>query len=157
MFNSAPDPLLNAAGSDGQALAALCTASIDDLAAVLGAHAGQKAMNFLALTLLGLKSSLHGCILRKNSSPVMGSILVPKWGQACNSTVYRTLWHSVKHFFRFPANFFEKSLWRNFQLFHPFPVENFSATISCVFFAPWTQVYFQDAGMSFLCIINYLI
>ena len=89
MFNSAPDPLLNAAGSDGQALAALCTASIDDLAAVLGAHAGQKAMNFLALTLLGLKSSLHGCILRKNSSPVMGSILVPKWGQACNSTVYR--------------------------------------------------------------------
>ena len=60
------------AGSDGQALAALSTASIDDLAAVLGAHAGQKAMNFLALTLLGLKSSLHGCILRKNSSPVMG-------------------------------------------------------------------------------------
>ena len=59
-------------GSDGQALAALSTASIDDLAAVLGAHAGQKAMNFLAMTLLGLKSSLHGCILRKNSSPVMG-------------------------------------------------------------------------------------
>ena len=29
-------------------------------------------MNFLALTLLGLKSSLHGCILRKNSSPMMG-------------------------------------------------------------------------------------
>ena len=48
------------AGSDSQALAALCTASIDDLAAVLGAHAGQEAMNFLALTLLGLKSSLHG-------------------------------------------------------------------------------------------------
>ena len=96
MFNSAPDPLLNAAGSDGQALAALCTASIDDLAAVLGAHAGQKAMNFLALTLLGLKSSLHGCILRKNSSPVMGSILVPKWGQACNSTVYRIGWRSVR-------------------------------------------------------------
>ena len=60
------------AGSDGQALAALSTASIDDLAAVLGAHAGQKAMNFLALTLLGLKSSLHGCILRKNLSPVWG-------------------------------------------------------------------------------------
>ena len=35
-------------------------------------HAGQKAMNFLALTLLGLKSSLHGCILRKNLSPVWG-------------------------------------------------------------------------------------
>ena len=60
MFNSAPDPLLNAAGSDGQALAALSTACVDDLAAVLGAHAGQEAMNFLALTLLGLKSSLHG-------------------------------------------------------------------------------------------------
>jgi hypothetical protein len=29
-------------------------------------------MNFLALTLLGLKSSLHGCILRKNLSPVWG-------------------------------------------------------------------------------------
>ena len=52
MFNSAPDPWK--AGSDGQALAALSTASIDDLAAVLGAHAGQKAMNFLAMTLLGL-------------------------------------------------------------------------------------------------------
>ena len=60
LFNSAPDPLLNADGSDGQALAALSTACVDDLAAVLGAHAGQEAMNFLALTLLGLKSSLHG-------------------------------------------------------------------------------------------------
>ena len=106
IFISAPGPV-SKAGSDSQALAALCTAGIDDLAAVLGAHAGQKAMNFLALTLLGLKSSLHGCILRKNSSPVMGSILVPKWGQACNSTVYRTLSPSVKHFFRFPANFFQ--------------------------------------------------
>ena len=143
--------------SDSQALAALCTASIDDLTAILGAHAGQKAMNFLALTLLGLKSSLHGCILRKNSSPVMGSILVPKWGQACNSTVYRTLWPSVKHFFRFPSNFFEKPLWRNFQLFHPFPVENFLSTISCGFSPHWTQGHFPDAGMSFLCIINYLI
>ena len=47
MFNSAPDPLLNAAGSDGQALAALCTASIDDLAAVLGAHAGHRLSNIL--------------------------------------------------------------------------------------------------------------
>ena len=59
-------------GSDGQALAALSTACVDDLAAVLGAHAGQEAMNFLAMTLLGLKSSLHGCILRKNLSPVWG-------------------------------------------------------------------------------------
>ena len=71
IFISAPDPVIQP-GSDSQALAALCTASIDDLTAVLGAHAGQKAMNFLALTLLGLKSSLHGCILRKNSSPVRG-------------------------------------------------------------------------------------
>ena len=66
------DPLPRGLRSDSQALAALCTTSIDDLAAVLGAHAGQKAMNFLALTLLGLKSSLHGCILRKNLSPVWG-------------------------------------------------------------------------------------
>ena len=58
--------------SDSQALAALSTACVDDLAAILGAHAGQEAMNFLAMTLLGLKSSLHGCILRKNSSPMMG-------------------------------------------------------------------------------------
>ena len=71
IFISAPGPV-SKAGSDSQALAALCTAGIDDLAAVLGAHAGQKAMNFLALTLLGLKSSLHGCILRKNSSPMRG-------------------------------------------------------------------------------------
>lgn len=75
MFNSAPDPLLNAAGSDGQALAALCTASIDDLAAVLGAHAGQKAMNFLALTLLGLKSSLHGFVSSVKTRPLIGVIL----------------------------------------------------------------------------------
>ena len=29
-------------------------------------------MNFLALTLLGLKSTIHGCIFRKNLSPVWG-------------------------------------------------------------------------------------
>ncbi len=39
-----------------------------------------------------------------------GHSVSPKWGQACNSTVYRTLSHSVKHFFLFPANFFEKRL-----------------------------------------------
>ena len=38
----------------------------------------------------------------------MGSDVVPDWGQACNSTVYRIVWRSVKHFFRFPANFFVK-------------------------------------------------
>ena len=65
----------------------------------------------------------------------MGSILVPKWGQACNSTVYRTLWPSVKHFFRFPSNFFEKPLWRNFQLFHHFAVENFFLPDIVVFLA----------------------
>ena len=80
----------------------------------------------------------------------MGSILVPKWGQACNSTVYRTLWPSVKHFFRFPSNFFEKPLWRSFQLFHPFPVENFSSTTSCGFFRPWTQEVQSRAPSSFL-------
>ena len=49
--------------SDSQALAALGTAGIDDLAAILGAHAGQEAVDLLALALLGLKRSLHGCIL----------------------------------------------------------------------------------------------
>ena len=34
----------------------------------------------------------------------MGSDVVPDWGQACNSTVYRIVWRSVKLFFRFPAN-----------------------------------------------------
>ena len=38
----------------------------------------------------------------------MGSDVVPDWGQACNSTVYRIVWRSVKHFFSFPANFFVK-------------------------------------------------
>ena len=80
----------------------------------------------------------------------MGSILVPKWGQACNSTVYRTLWPSVKHFFRFPSNFFEKPLWRNFQLFHPFPVENFSSTTSCALFRVLPQGPHKGADASFL-------
>jgi hypothetical protein len=48
--------------SDSQALTALSTAGVDDLAAAPSAHTGQKAMNFLALTLLRLKSSLHGFI-----------------------------------------------------------------------------------------------
>ena len=47
----------------------------------------------------------------------MGSDVVPDWGQAYNSTVYRIVWRSVKHFFRFPANFFVK----RFSTFAPFP------------------------------------
>ena len=46
----------------------------------------------------------------------MGSDVVPDWGQACNSTVYRIVWRSVKHFFRFPSNFFVK----RFSTFSPF-------------------------------------
>lgn len=88
--------------SNSQALAALCTAGIDDLAAILGAHAGQKAMNFLALTLFRLKSSLHGFILRRKNLPpeLLGiEYAIPIRGQACNSTVYRSKRASVKHFF----------------------------------------------------------
>lgn len=157
MFNSAPDPLLNAAGSDGQALAALCTASIDDLAAVLGAHAGQKAMNFLALTLLGLKSSLHGCILRKNSSPVMGSILVPKWGQACNSTVYRTLSPSVKHFFAFQQTFFKTGCEKSFNFFTHSPWKTFLPPYLVADLGVGHKPCRRTQVRLFLCIINYII
>ena len=47
---------------------------------------------------------------------MMGVFLVPKWGQACNSTVYRTVWRSVKHFFAFLQTFFVK----RFSTFSPF-------------------------------------
>ena len=52
-------------GSDGQALAALGAASVDDLAAVLGAHTLQEAVNLFPLTLLGLESSFHFQFLHK--------------------------------------------------------------------------------------------
>ena len=58
--------------SDSQALAALGTAGIDDLAAVLGAHTGQKAVDLLALALLGLESSLHSRFLLKVLPPGCG-------------------------------------------------------------------------------------
>ena len=144
-------------GSDGQALAALSTASIDDLAAVLGAHAGQKAMNFLAMTLLGLKSSLHGCILRKNSSPVMGYF----WSQIGDrlaiqqyiahypllSSVFFTFQQT---FFKFPCekafNFFTGSPWKTFLL--PYLVAKNRLGHKS-----------REGTMErlFLCIINYII
>jgi hypothetical protein len=66
MFNSCARPEDLRRRSNSQALAALGTTGIDDLAAVPSAHTGQKAMNFFALTLLRLKSSLHGFIPPKN-------------------------------------------------------------------------------------------
>src|SRR5699024_12264674 len=63
--------------SDSQALAALGTAGIDDLAAVLGAHTGQKAVDLLALALLGLERSLQDRkSTRLNSSHVSISYAV---------------------------------------------------------------------------------
>ncbi len=138
------------AGSDGQALAALSTASIDDLAAVLGAHAGQKAMNFLAMTLLGLKSSLHGCILRKNSSPVMGYF----WSQIGDRLAIQQyiahypLLSSI--FFTFQQTFFKFLCEKAFNFFTGSAVENFSSTISCGQKPPWTQEPRGHDGASFL-------
>ena len=65
----------------------------------------------------------------------MGSDVVPDWGQACNSTVYRIVWRSVKHFFQFSANFFLIFLLKAFQLFHHFAVENFFLPDIVVFLA----------------------
>ena len=61
----------------------------------------------------------------------MGSDVVPDWGQACNSTVYRIVWRSVKHFLQFSANFFLIFLLKAFQLFHHPAVENSFATRYC--------------------------
>ena len=58
-FSKAIAVLIFLKKSDSQALAALGAASIDDLAAVLGAHTLQEAMNLFPLTLLGLESSFH--------------------------------------------------------------------------------------------------
>jgi hypothetical protein len=48
--------------SDRQAGASLGPASVDDKAAVLGAHPGTKTVGALALQVAGLKGSLHGAI-----------------------------------------------------------------------------------------------
>ena len=103
IFISAPGPV-SKAGSDSQALAALCTASIDDLAAVLGAHAGQKAMNFLALTLLGLESTLHfSFLLLKSRYGLFAQGFAHTLGQPCRVRLYAISTPFVKRFF---AEFF---------------------------------------------------
>ena len=52
--------------SNSQLGAALGAASLDDLAAVLGAHTLQEAVNLGTLTLFGLKSLFHDSILHQN-------------------------------------------------------------------------------------------
>ena len=75
--------------SNGQLCAALCTTGSDNLAAVLSGHSLQEAMNITAMTLLGLKSSLHFNILH---SPFIGYYLSKYfpylWGCPCNIKVY---------------------------------------------------------------------
>ena len=63
----------------------------------------------------------------------MGSDAVPDWGQACNSTVYRIVWRSVKHFFRFPANFLQ-----SFSQKHCEKIFNFCTP------CPWKTQHPQD-------------
>lgn len=53
--------------SDGQALAALCTASIDHCSAAAGAHAGQKAVGACALDFGRLIGAFHDGSLSANS------------------------------------------------------------------------------------------
>ena len=148
---------LGKAGSDGQALAALSTASIDDLAAVLGAHAGQKAMNFLALTLLGLKSSLHGCILRKNSSPVMGYF----WSQIGDRLAIQQyiahypLLSSI--FFAFQQTFFKTACEKSFNFFTRFPWKTFYPPYLVAENALGHKSGESAMERLFLCIINYII
>ena len=80
----------------------------------------------------------------------MGSDVVPDWGQACNSTVYRIVWRSVKHFFRFPANFFVK----RFSTFSPFC----RGKLFChkILWPCFDHATTAVQGL-FLCIINYII
>ena len=145
------------ARSDGQALAALCTAGIDDLAAVLGAHAGQKAMNFLALTLLGLKSSFHGVILRKNSSPVVGYF----WSQYGDRLAIQQyiahypLLSSI--FFAFQQTFFRRGCEKAFNFFTHFPWKTFLLPHLVAFFASLHKTRTTAQERLFLCIINYII
>ena len=156
MFNSALTHC-NAAGSDSQALAALCTASIDDLTAVLGAHAGQKAMNFLALTLLGLKSSLHGSILRKNSSAVWGLF----WSQNGDRLAIQQyiahypLLSSI--FFAFQQTFCKFFCEKIFNFFTVFRWKTFRIPYLVDFSAVGHKTFGRTKIRLFLCIINYLI
>ena len=103
--------------SDSQALAALGTAGIDDLAAVLGAHTGQKPVHLLALALLGLESSLHSRFLLKSCPRSAGSgmsVLRP-CDTPCTARAKGTglRFNSISHgfafcqaFFRFPSKIF---------------------------------------------------
>ena len=68
----------------------------------------------------------------------MGSVVVPNRGQACNSTVYRIVWRSVKHFFRFPANFLQTFSWKVCE-----KIFNFCTLL------PWKTRYPQDIVFSF--------
>ena len=82
-------------------------------------------MNFLALTLLGLKSSLHGCILRKNSSPVMGYF----WSQIGDRLAIQQY---IAHygilssiFFAFLQTFLKNLCGETFNFFTRFPWKTF--------------------------------
>ena len=128
------------AGSDGQALAALSTASIDDLAAVLG-----------------LKSSLHGCILRKNSSPVMGYF----WSQIGDRLAIQQyiahypLLSSI--FFTFQQTFFKFLCEKAFNFFTGSPWKTFLPPYLVA--KNRLEHKSREGTMErlFLCIINYII
>ena len=111
--------------SDSQALTALRTAAGNDLAAILGSHAVQETVDAAALTLLGLKSSLHGCILRKNLSPVWGLM----WSQIGDRLAIQQyiahygLLSSI--FFAFLQTFLKNLCGETFNFFTHFPWKTF--------------------------------
>ena len=143
--------------SDSQALAALCTASIDDLTAVLGAHAGQKAMNFLALTLLGLKSSLHGCILRKNLSPVWG-LDRSQIGDRLAIQQYIAHYPLLSSiFFAFQQTFFKTGCEKSFNFFTHSPWKTFLPPYLVADLGVGHKPCRRTQVRLFLCIINYII
>ena len=83
--------------SDRQALATLGTATGQDFAAVLGAHALQETMHAAALTLLGLESTLHfSFLLLKSRYGLFAQGFAHTLGQPCRVRLYAIYPHFVK-------------------------------------------------------------
>ena len=114
-------------------------------------------MNFLALTLLGLKSSLHGCILRKNLSPVWG-LMRSQIGDRLAIQQYIAHYGLLSSiFFAFLQTFLKNLCGETFNFFTRSPWKTFHPQHLVLFFVYSHKGRTKAQMRLFLCIINYII
>ena len=114
-------------------------------------------MNFLALTLLGLKSSLHGCILRKNLSPVWG-LDRSQIGDRLAIQQYIAHYPLLSSvFFTFQQTFFKFLCEKAFNFFTGSPWKTFLLPYLVVKNRLGHKSREGTMERLFLCIINYII